>query len=230
MAELLSLRGVRRWLSAIAAVCAATVLLGVPLGLAQPGATGSHRAARRRPRARAARIPCHPTPGSATIAQSPAARLFTAADGNDYACLYSIGRAFYLSGAEHYEYRLVHFSGPYLAYVQNIEASDDNVGEMDLRSGHLRTFEIATPIHNSACYEVGSLALKADGAIAWIGTNFLGYACVSPPGPEIEVRRHDRRGLRILDHGGGIVPSSLHLLRGALSWTDDAVRRRSTLD
>jgi hypothetical protein len=76
---------------------------------------------------------------------------------------------------------------------------------------------------------VGSLALQADGAIAWIGTNFLGFACISPPGPEIEVRRHDRRGLRILDSGTTIVPGSLRLLRGVLSWTDGAVRRTSRL-
>jgi hypothetical protein len=221
---------VDRWLSAIAAACAAAVVLGPQVGLAEPGATGSPYAAQQRRHARAARIPCHPTAGSVTIAQSPAARLFTGADGNDYACLYSVGRAFYLSGAEHYDYRLVRFSGPYVAYVQNIEASDDNVGEMDLRSGRLRSFEIATPINNSVCYGVGSLALKADGAIAWIGTNFLGFACISPPGPEIEVRRHDRRGLRILDRGSRIVPGSLHLLKGVLSWTDGAVKRNSTLD
>jgi hypothetical protein len=219
-----------RWLSAIAAACAAAIVLGPPVGLADPSATSSPHAARGRPRARAARIPCRPSAGSATIAQSPAARLFTAADGNDYACLYSVGRAFYLSGAEHYDYQLVRFSGPYVAYVQNIEASDENIGEMDLRSGRLRTFAIATPIHNSVCYGVGSLALKADGAIAWIGTNFLGFACISPPGPEIEVRRHDHRGLRILDHGSTIMPSSLHLLKGVLSWSHGAVKRKSTLN
>jgi hypothetical protein len=219
-----------RWLFAIVAACAVTVVLGPSVGLAEPSTTGSSRAAQHGLQARAARIPCRAGAGSYTIAQSPAARLFTGADGNDYVCLYSVGRAFYLSGAEHYDYQLVHFSGPYVAYVQNIEASDDNVGEMDLRSGRLRTFEIATPIENSVCYGVGSLALKADGAIAWIGTNFLGYACSSPPGPEIEVRRHDRRGLSILDHGIGIVPGSLHLLRGVLSWTDAGVKRKSTLD
>ncbi|MGA2322200.1 MAG: hypothetical protein ABSG95_15940 [Solirubrobacteraceae bacterium] len=100
---------------------------------------------------------------------------------------------------------------------------------MDLRTGRLRTFVIATPIENSVCYGVGSLALKTDGAIAWIGTNFLGFACMSPPGPEIEVRRHDRRGLRILGSGSKIVPGSLHLLKGVLSWTDGAAKRRSTL-
>jgi hypothetical protein len=218
-----------RWLSAIAAACAAAVVLGPSVGLAGPNATGSPYATLQG-QARAARIPCRPTADSVTIAQNPAARVFTAADGNDYACLYSVGRAFYLSGAEHYDYRLVHFSGPYVAYVQNIEASDDNIGEMDLRTGRLRTFVIATPIDNSVCYGVGSLALNADGGIAWIGTNFLGFACISPPGPEIEVRRHDRRGLRILDRGRQIVPASLHLLKGVLSWTDGGVKRKSTLD
>jgi hypothetical protein len=218
-----------RGLSAMAAACVAAIVLGTPVGFAEPRATGSRHAGQLGLQARAARIPCHATANSVSIAQSSAARLFTGADGNDYACLYSVGRAFYLSGAEHYDYQLVRFSGPYVAYVQNIEASDDNVGEMDLRTGRLRTFEIATPIHNSVCYGVGSLALKADGAIAWIGTNFLGFACISPPGPEIEVRRHDRRGLSILDRGRRIAPTSLHLLRGVLSWTDGGVERKSML-
>ena len=211
-------------------MCAAAALLGAPVGLADPSATSSPDAGRQGLRGHTAGIGCRPGAGSVTIAQSPAARLFTAADGNDYACLYSVDRAFYLSSGEHYEYRLVHFSGPYVAYVQNIEAGDDNVGELDLRSGRLRTFEIATPIENSVCYEVGSLALKADGAIAWIGTNFLGSACISPPGPEIEVRRHDRRGLKILDSSIKIAPSSLHLFKGVLTWTDGAVKRSATLE
>jgi hypothetical protein len=222
-------RGDRRR-SAIASACAAAVVLGPSFTVAEASATVSPFAAKQGPQARPARIPCGPTADSTTIAQNGSARVFTSADGNDYACLYSVGRAFYLSGAEHYDYRLVHFSGPYVAYVQNIEASDDNIGEMDLRTGRLRTFVIATPIQNSVCYGVGSLALKADGAIAWIGTNFLGFACISPPGPEIEVRRHDRRGLNILDSGRRIVPGSLHLLKGVLSWTDGGVKRKSTLD
>jgi len=219
-----------RWFSAIAAACAAAVGLGPPVGVAEPSARDSPHGVQLGLHARAAGVPCRPTADSVTIAQNSAARLFTGADGNDYACLYSVGRAFYLSGAEHYEYQLVHFSGPYVAYVQNIEASDENVGEMDLRTGRVRTFEIATPIQNSVCYGVGSLALKADGAIAWIGTNFLGFACISPPGPEIEVRRHDRRGLSILDRGTRIVPGSLHLFKGILSWTDGGVKRTSALD
>ena len=219
-----------RWLFAIAVACAATLILGSPGALADTSATDSPRGAQQGLRAHAAQISCHVSADSLTIAQSPTARLFTGADDNDYACLYSVGRAFYLSGSEHYDYRLVHFAGPYVAYVQTIAENYDNVGEMDLRTGRLRTYEIATPINHGKCYQVGSLALKADGAIAWIGTNFLGFACISPPGPEIEIRRHDRRGLRILDSSTKIVPGSLHLSKGILSWTDGAVKRNSTLD
>jgi hypothetical protein len=226
-------RGDRR-LSAIAATFAAAVALVLGPAAAQAGSIAplpprAAKVGRPGAAALAARVSCRPGGGSATIAQSSAARLFTGADGNDYACLYSVGRAFYLSGSEHYEYDRVHFAGPYVAYVQNVEASDENVGEMDLRNGRLHTFQIATPIENSVCFGVGSLALQADGAIAWIGTNFLGFACISPPGPEIEVRRHDRRGLRILDSATTIVPGSLRLLRGVLSWTDGAVKRKSRL-
>ena len=172
----------------MAAACASVIVLGAAaFGVAQPSRARTPRAVQSVPQADVARVPCRPTADSSTIAQNGSARIFTAADGNDYACLYSVGRAFYLSGSEHYEYRLVHFSGPYVAYVQNIAATDDNIGEMDLRNGHLRTFVIATPIHNSDCYGVGSLALKATGGVAWIGTNFLGPDCISPPGPEIEV-------------------------------------------
>jgi hypothetical protein len=215
-----------RWASASAAACAVAIFLGAPLSIAEPNAMRAFSAT---PPAHATRIDCQPSADSYTIAQNRSARVFTAADGNDYACLYSVGRAFYLSGSEHYEYRLIHFSGPYVAYVQNIEATDDNIGEMDLRSGRLRSFVIATPIHNSVCYGVGSLALKADGGIAWIGTNFLGTFCTNPPGPEIEVRRHDRRGLRIIDSSPRIKPGSLHLLKGVLSWNDGGLKRTSTL-
>jgi hypothetical protein len=220
----------RRWFLAIAAAGASVVVLGVPaFGIPAPSTVRTPRVVPPVPQARVAGIPCRPAADSSTIAQNGSARVFTAADGNDYACLYSVGRAFYLSGSEHYEYRLIHFSGRYVAYVQNIAASDDNVGEMDLRTGHQRTFVIATPINNSVCYGVGSLVLKADGAIAWIGTNFVGFACPNPPAPEIEVRRHDRRGLRILDTGTKINPGSLRLRRSVLSWTDGALRRASAL-
>jgi FtsP/CotA-like multicopper oxidase with cupredoxin domain len=71
--------------------------------------------------------------------------------------------------------------------------------------------------------------LKSDGAVAWIATNFLGTFCISPPGPAIEVRRHDRRGLRVVASGTGIVPTSLHLSGSVLHWIDGGMARSATL-
>ncbi len=217
-----------RWLAPTAVVSAAALVPAPSLG-AEPGNAGPMRS----PAAvhgHAARISCHAGTRSTTIAASRSARLFTAANGNDYACLYRVGRVFYLSGSEHYQYELVRFAGPYVAYVQSIEANDEDIGEIDLRNGHSHSFEIASPIEDTVCFGVGSLVLKGDGALAWIGTNFLGEDCMSPPGPEIEVRRHDRRGLAILDGAPQIVPDSLQLHGAALSWTDDGIPRSSTLD
>jgi hypothetical protein len=222
------LRKGERWASAAAATCAALAALWSTAGLA--GARGASAGDGARPgAARAARVACRPARGSWTIAASSTARLFTSEDGSDYACLYSVGRPFYLSSSEHYEYERVHFAGPYVAFVQNVEASDELIGVMDLRSGRLRTFQIASPIENSVCYGVGSLVLQGDGAVAWIGTNFLGPDCFSPPGPAIEVRRHDRRGLRLLDSATTIATGSLRLSRGILSWTHAGARRTATL-
>lgn len=221
-------RRLRRLLPAAVISTAALALAPSP-GAARPSVAGSTRPARA-VHADAARISCRAGGGSTTIARSATARVFTAANGNDYACLLRVGRAFYLSGSEHYEYELVRFAGPYVAYVQNVEANDEEIGEIDLQNGHRHGFEIASPIEDTVCLGVGSLVLKGDGALAWIGTNFLGEDCMSPPGPEIEVRRHDRRGFAILDSGQDIVPDSLHLHGEALTWTDQGILRSSTLD
>jgi hypothetical protein len=168
-----------------------------------------------------ARIPCRPAPGTRTVAHSAKARIFEyARDGNYYACLYSSGRPHFLSLGEHYFYRLVRFAGPYVAFVQNIEAEDDHIGVMNLRSGHLHNYQETPPIENGICAEVNSLVLKRDGAVAWIATNFPEGLCGNPPGPIIEVHRHDSRGAAVLDQGAGIVPTSLHLAGSLLSWLD----------
>jgi hypothetical protein len=183
-----------------------------------------------RTQAHATRIPCRPGPGTTTIAHSATARIFSDdSNGNDYACLYSNGHARYLSTTEHYEYRLVRFAGSYVGFVANIEAIDDHVGVMDLRTGRLHNYQEVSPISRAVCPQVDSLVLKSDGAVAWIATNFLGSGCSNPPCPAIEVRRHDRRGLRIIGHGTGIVPTSLHLSGSVLHWTDAGQMRSATL-
>jgi hypothetical protein len=177
-----------------------------------------------------ARIPCRPAPGTRTIAHSARARIFEDDhNGNDYACLYRDGHARYLSSTEHYEYRLIRFAGAYVAFVQNIEAVDDHVGVMNLRTGHVRNFQEARPIDNGVCARVESLVLKPDGAVAWIATNFFPPGCDNPPAPTVEVRRHDSRGLQVVDHGIGIAPKSLHRASSLLHWLDGGQVRSSTL-
>lgn len=60
--------------------------------------------------------------------------------------------------------------------------------------------------------------LKSDGAAAWVAT-----------GSTTEVRRHDRRGLRILDHDRRIVPASLRLSHSVLRWNDAGAARTAKL-
>jgi hypothetical protein len=178
-----------------------------------------------------ARVPCRPGPRTTTIAHSSKARIFEyERDGNDYACLYSNGHARYLSSSEHFEYRLVRFAGLYVAYVQNIEAVDDHIGVLNLRTGQMHNYQEVRPIENGVCPQVDSLVLKGDGAVAWIGTNFLAEAfCLNPPAPAIEVRCHDRRGLRTIDTGNGIVPTSLRLSGSRLRWLSAGHARSATL-
>lgn len=178
-----------------------------------------------------ARVPCRPGPGTTTIAHSAKARIFEyERDGNDYACLYSNGHARYLSSSEHYAYRLVRFAGAYVAYVENIAAIDDHIGVVNLRTGRIYSYQEVRPIENGVCPQVDSLVLKGDGAVAWIGTNFLAEGfCLSPPGPAIEVRRYDRRGLRTIDTGTGIVPTSLRLSGSRLRWQNAGHARSAAL-
>jgi hypothetical protein len=178
----------------------------------------------------AATIPCRPGPGTTTLAHSAHARIFSDnANGNDYACLYSSGTPRYLSTTEHYDYRLVHFAGPYVAFVQNIEANDDHVGVMNMGTGTLHNYTLVTPIMNQVCPQATSLVLKSDGAVAWIATNFLGSGCSNPPGPAIEVRRHDSRGLRVVASSTGIVPTSLRLKHSTITWVDAGTHHSASL-
>jgi hypothetical protein len=198
--------------------------VGVTVALAWSTALAGHASAQ-------AQVPCRPAPGTTTIAHSAQARIFSDdRNGNDYACLYSNGHPRYLSTTEHYEYSRVHFAGPYVAYVPIVEGTTDKVGVMNMATGRAHYYEAARPIEHAVCPEVASLVLKPDGAVAWIATNFLAEFCgPPPPGPVIEVRAHDRQGLRVLDSGTGIVPTSLRLSHSRLRWVDGGQARTATL-
>lgn len=73
---------------------------------------------------------------------------------------------------------------------------------------------------------VGSLAVKADGAVGWIGD---GHSIIGR-GPEvIEVHRFDARGAARLDQGTGIAVASLRLRGSQLSWDHSGRVRSATL-
>jgi hypothetical protein len=176
-------------------------------------------------------IPCRPGPGTTTIAHSKHARIFE--DGrnqNDYACLYSNGHPRLLSPSEHYGYPIVRFAGPYVAFVPTTRsAREGSVWVMDLRSGHKHSYvEVQPAEENAICGEAVSLVLKSDGAIAWTARNYL-EGCPHAPPATVEVRVHDRHGLRILESAPGIVPTSLHISGSTVSWVNSGTTRTATL-
>lgn len=199
----------------------------------------------------AGEVPCRQARGTKTIAHSSRARIFSdERTGDDYACLYSNGRARYLSTTEHWEYKLVRFSGRYVAFVAFAEAANADVGVMNLSTGRVRRFReyeevapikappdecpSAVPNCSVVCPQVDSLVLKPDGAVAWIAVNFpapspTDPSCGTQIAPVTEVRRHDQRGLDVIATGAGITPSSLRVAGTTLSFTDEGHTVTSTL-
>lgn len=193
-------------------------------------------------------VPCRPAPGTTTIAHSARARIFSdARNGNDYACLYSNGRARLLSATEHWEYEMVRFSGRYVAFVATAEEANTYIGVMNLSSGNVLKFregEEVSPIKpppgecpsalpncSVVCPRVDSFVLSSDGAVAWIAVNFpaTGLTCGSGIAPVTEVRRYDRRGLRVVATGSGIQATSLRLSGRSLTFTEEGRTVFSTL-
>ena len=73
--------------------------------------------------------------------------------------------------------------------------------------------------------QVGSLVVKADGAVAWIGIS----RSIIRRTQVVEVHRADRRGQRELDAGSAIVTDSLRLHRSKLTWRDGGSTHSGTL-
>jgi len=73
---------------------------------------------------------------------------------------------------------------------------------------------------------IGSVAVRASGAVAWIGSEtsiVVGRRAVT------EVHSADADGDRVLDSGPTIVATSLRLRGSTLSWTDGGARRQGIL-
>jgi hypothetical protein len=73
---------------------------------------------------------------------------------------------------------------------------------------------------------VGSLVVKADGAVGWIGA---AHSIIRNGSPVVEVRRFDAHGQAELDGGPGIALRSLRLHGSRLSWLHSGAERSATL-
>ena len=74
---------------------------------------------------------------------------------------------------------------------------------------------------------VDSVAMKSDGAVAWIATasSIVGHARAT-----VEVHAADKRGRRLLDSGASINAQSLALRGSTITWKHGGVTRSATLD
>jgi hypothetical protein len=72
---------------------------------------------------------------------------------------------------------------------------------------------------------VGSLVLRADGGVAWIGTR----SSIVGGRKLVEVRKADRSGAALLDSGPAVDSGSLRLRGSKLTWKHGGRIRSATL-
>lgn len=90
----------------------------------------------------------------------------------------------------------------------------------------LGVFEaISGPVGPESYRSVGSVVVKADGAVAWIGV----ASSIISHRRTIEVHEADAGGRRVLDSSAGIRIDSLRLRGSALTWTDGGRTRSASL-
>ena len=145
-----------------------------------------------------------------------------------YACRFG-GRAIALgasSGDPDGTTQQFQLAGPYVSfvsYINNESGLVEHVGVVDLR-GFGRTVRSAAPSTSEDTYGFAAKPLlTARGSSAWVA-----YDCGHQDrtcGRPYEVWIADRAGKRRVDHGSGMVPASLALTGGGVSWTHHGVRR-----
>ena len=195
-----------RWVTGSAV---AVVMAGCAVGAAAASAGGPAATARTASRG------CYPK-GSTTIAQDKAGRFYSSggspSDTRWYVCAFNQGTSRKL-GYTAIPYEWVpsdaKVSGRDVAFfVVFTHGPGASVRVIDMLTGH-STFS------GSGGFSAGSLALKADGSVAWIA---------SVPGPagsrSWDVRRHDSTGTATVDSGPQIDPGSLAAGGSWLYWTN----------
>jgi hypothetical protein len=77
---------------------------------------------------------------------------------------------------------------------------------------------------------IGSIVLKDNGSVAWIGTGRVYDPATSQNVQIVSVAKSDKGGTKELDRGDGIDQSSLRLEGSTLTWVKDGEPRSATLD
>lgn len=205
----------------LARICAALTCAGAALALAAAAAQSNVHAPR-----------CGPV-AARTLAAGASARVY-ALHGDVYGCSVTTGVRTRLGttasciGAQ--RVGPVALAGQIAAY--GLESCGVDTGSTVIVTRRLADGQtlvtlpaLTGPVGPESYEMVGSLAVKSDGACAWIASARSIVRTLA----ETEVHRSEPGGFALLDSGAAIVPGSLRLRGSALSWRHGALLRSATL-
>jgi hypothetical protein len=176
---------------------------------------------------------CGPA-GASTLSSSPQARVYSW-HGGVFGCSFARGRSFRLGSADRSirESRVapVAVAGTDAAYGLSNFGVDTVRTEVIVRrltdGKRLADFSATRAGVAEGFQSVGSVAIKSDGAVAWIGAE----RSIIAGRQAIEVHAADAgaSGDRLLDSSPQVAPNSLRLHGSTLSWRHGITTRRATL-
>jgi hypothetical protein len=170
--------------------------------------------------------------GARTVTSDPVARVFVSGH-TAYACAAGASRSYALGGTQtclmSALLERVALARRLVAYAVESCGVDTGWTTVTVRrlsdgkvlSSHPATTQEGVESHQT----VGSLVLKADGAVAWVAT----ADSIGPPRFVRQVERADRRGFSVLDSGSSVGASSLILSGSTISWRHGSATRRASL-
>lgn len=177
-------------------------------------------------------VSCGPA-GATTLARSPLARIYVQRH-SVYGCVSGASRQVRLGGdgacpgSEHLGPLAV--AGEVVAYASRtcgVDTASTQVIVRRLSDGRGLSSDSATelPSGPESFQSVGSIVVRASGAVAWIGAS----SSIATHRSVTEVLERSGRAVRRLDHGPAIRSGSLSLHGSKLSWEHGGARRAATL-
>jgi hypothetical protein len=167
----------------------------------------------------AAPVRCGPV-GAHTLAASPQARIYSSrgsVDGCGIGHRYRLGSATICNGSGRVGPAAV--SGDLAAYaimVCGVDTGSADVIVMRISTGRRLSTHAASSISvgPESFESVGSIVVNPAGQVAWI----VSASSIATHRRAVQVLAADRRGTRVLDSSGAIVPGSLRLNGSTLAW------------